>query len=48
MGTGYLALTDADREAMLQAIGGAAIEELFADIPEQVRLKRELELPPHA
>ena len=48
MGTGYLALTDADREAMLQAIGVASIEELFADIPEQVRLKRELELPPPA
>jgi glycine dehydrogenase subunit 1 len=48
VGTGYLALTDADREAMLQAIGVASIEELFADIPEQVRLKRELELPPPA
>ena len=48
MGTGYLALTDADREAMLRAIGVASIEELFADVPEQVRLKRELELSPPA
>ena len=46
MGTGYLALTDADREAMLAAIGVDSIEQLFADVPEQVRLKRELELPP--
>jgi len=48
VGTGYLALTDADREAMLRAIGVASIEELFADVPEQVRLKRELELSPPA
>ena len=46
MGTGYLALTDADREAMLRAIGVASVEELFADIPEQARLQRELALPP--
>ncbi len=45
MVTGYLALTDADREAMLQAIGVSSIAELFADIPEQVRLGRELALP---
>ncbi len=45
MGTGYLALTGADREAMLQAIGVASIADLFADIPEQVRLRRELALP---
>ncbi|MHB8059731.1 MAG: aminomethyl-transferring glycine dehydrogenase subunit GcvPA, partial [Gaiellaceae bacterium] len=48
MGTGYLALTGADRELMLQAIGVASIDELFADIPGQARLKRELELPPPA
>jgi glycine dehydrogenase subunit 1 len=46
VGTGYLALTDADREAMLRAIGVASVEELFADIPEQARLQRELALPP--
>ena len=29
----YLSLTDADREAMLAAIGVASVEELFRDIP---------------
>ena len=42
----YLALTDADREAMLEAIGVSTIEELFADLPAGVRLEGELELPP--
>ena len=48
MGTGYLPLTDADKEAMLAAIGVGSVEELFADIPEQLRLKRELALAPAA
>jgi glycine dehydrogenase subunit 1 len=42
----YLALTDADREAMLEAIGVSSIGELFADLPAGVRLHRELDLPP--
>src|SRR5205085_9869616 len=42
----YLALTDADREAMLETIGVSSIEELFADLPDGVRLGRELDLPP--
>jgi glycine cleavage system P protein (glycine dehydrogenase) subunit 1 len=42
----YLALTDADREAMLETIGVSSVEELFADLPSGVRLGRELELPP--
>jgi glycine dehydrogenase subunit 1 len=42
----YLALTDADREAMLDAIGVSSVEDLFADLPEGVRLRRELDLPP--
>ena len=42
----YLALTDADREAMLETIGASSVEELFADLPAGVRLDRELELPP--
>jgi len=42
----YLALTDADREAMLETIGVSSVEELFADLPGGVRLGRELELPP--
>ncbi len=40
----YLALTDADREAMLATIGVESIEELFRDIPEDVRLRRPLDL----
>jgi glycine dehydrogenase subunit 1 len=42
----YLALTEADREAMLERIGVSSVEELFADLPVGVRLGRELELPP--
>jgi glycine dehydrogenase subunit 1 len=42
----YLALTEADREAMLETIGVSSVEELFADLPGGVRLGRELELPP--
>ena len=42
----YLSLTESDREAMLAAIGVGSIEELFRDIPEGVRFRRDLELPP--
>jgi glycine dehydrogenase subunit 1 len=42
----YLSLTDADREEMLAAIGVASVEELFRDIPEGVRFRRELEIAP--
>jgi glycine dehydrogenase subunit 1 len=42
----YTSATDADREAMLKAIGAASIDELFADIPENVRLDRAIDLPP--
>jgi glycine dehydrogenase subunit 1 len=42
----YLSLTDADREAMLETIGVASIDELFADVPASVRLGRELALDP--
>jgi glycine dehydrogenase subunit 1 len=41
----YTAVTDADLRAMLETIGVSAIEELFADIPEALRLRRSLELP---
>jgi glycine dehydrogenase subunit 1 len=40
----YVCLTDADREAMLQTIGVSSVEELFRDIPDRVRLQRQLEL----
>jgi len=42
----YLSLTDADREAMLAAIGVDSVEELFRDVPAGVRLQRELDLEP--
>ena len=42
----FLSLTDADRDAMLEAIGVASVEELFHDIPEQVRFRGELDLEP--
>ena len=42
----YTSATDADREAMLERIGAGSIDELFADIPESVRLGRPIELPP--
>jgi glycine dehydrogenase subunit 1 len=42
----YLSLTDADREAMLAAVGVSSVDELFRDIPEGVRLGRPLGLEP--
>ncbi|HLT58124.1 MAG: aminomethyl-transferring glycine dehydrogenase subunit GcvPA [Limnochordales bacterium] len=42
----FAPMTDADREAMLAAIGVRSVEELFADIPEDIRLQRPLDLPP--
>ena len=36
----YLSLTDADREAMLAAIGVSSVDELFRDIPAGVRFER--------
>jgi glycine dehydrogenase subunit 1 len=41
----YTSATDADRRAMLDAIGVEAVEDLFAEIPEPVRLGRPLDLP---
>ncbi|HEY1358074.1 MAG TPA: aminomethyl-transferring glycine dehydrogenase subunit GcvPA [Thermoleophilaceae bacterium] len=40
----YTSATDADRKAMLDAIGVGSLEDLFAEIPEGVRLGRELDL----
>src|SRR5439155_2031782 len=42
----YTSATDADRRAMLATIGVDSIDDLFADVPEGVRLGRPLELPP--
>jgi glycine dehydrogenase subunit 1 len=42
----HLPLTDADRERMLATIGVASVAELFAQVPEGVRLGRPLDLEP--
>jgi glycine dehydrogenase subunit 1 len=45
----YLPLSDADRSAMLRVIGASSVDELFRDVPEQLRLKGPIEgLPRHA
>jgi len=41
----YTSATDADRQAMLDAIGVGSVDELFAEIPDGVRLQRPLDLP---
>jgi glycine dehydrogenase subunit 1 len=40
----YTSATDADRREMLEAIGVSSIEELFADVPESLRLREPLAL----
>src|SRR5436190_1850432 len=42
----YTSATDADRRAMLDAMGAESIDELFEQIPAEVRLGRALDLPP--
>ncbi len=42
----YLPQTDAEIAEMLAAAGVASMEELFAEIPEAVRMRRALDLPP--
>lgn len=42
----YLPHTDAEIEEMLRVAGVASLEDLFAEIPADVRMKRPLELPP--
>ena len=42
----YTSATDADRQEMLAAVGVETIDDLFADVPEGVRLGRALDLPP--
>ncbi|HFB68081.1 MAG TPA: aminomethyl-transferring glycine dehydrogenase subunit GcvPA [Calditrichae bacterium] len=41
----YIANSEADRQAMLREIGVQSFEELIQYIPEELRLKRELDLP---
>jgi glycine dehydrogenase subunit 1 len=41
----YVPHTDADRAHMLRAIGVGSLDELFQDVPEEIRLTRDLALP---
>jgi glycine cleavage system P protein (glycine dehydrogenase) subunit 1 len=41
----YTSATDQDRERMLAKIGVGSVDDLFADVPDGVRLGRPLELP---
>ena len=43
--TRYTSTTDADRAAMLETIGVSSIDDLFDQIPPEMRLGRELDLP---
>jgi glycine cleavage system P protein (glycine dehydrogenase) subunit 1 len=42
----YIPATPAERERMLRSVGVGRVEDLFADIPADVRLTRPLDLPP--
>jgi glycine cleavage system pyridoxal-binding protein P len=42
----YLGLTDDDRQAMLDTIGVASVDELFREIPAGVRFDRPLDVAP--
>src|SRR4051794_21903913 len=45
----YLPLSEADRSEMLRVIGATSIDDLFRDVPEELRLKGPMEaLPLHA
>jgi glycine dehydrogenase subunit 1 len=45
----YLPLTDADRSEMLRVVGARSIDDLFRDVPEDLRLNGPVEgLPMHA
>ena len=46
MTDGYLSLTDRDRDEMLAAIGVSSIDDLFDQIPEDVRFTGDLDVPP--
>jgi glycine dehydrogenase subunit 1 len=45
----YLPLSDADRSEMLRVVGAASIDDLFRDVPAELRLKGPIDgLPQHA
>jgi glycine dehydrogenase subunit 1 len=41
----YIPCSESDRKAMLDAMGRQSVEELFEGIPENLRLRRQLEIP---
>ena len=41
----YLPKSDADRQAMLKAIGARSIDDLFSPVPAEYRLQRDLKVP---
>ena len=41
--TPFVSLTERDEREMLDAIGVSSVDELFRDVPEGVRFRRELE-----
>lgn len=41
----YISNTKKDLESMLKEIGVSSIEELFADIPEEIHLRGDLDIP---
>ncbi|MCE5302573.1 MAG: aminomethyl-transferring glycine dehydrogenase subunit GcvPA [Planctomycetaceae bacterium] len=42
----YFPNTDSDRKTMLAAVGATSVDELFAGIPAELRLSRDLNVPP--
>ncbi|MGE0606188.1 MAG: aminomethyl-transferring glycine dehydrogenase subunit GcvPA [Pirellulales bacterium] len=42
----YFLNTEDDRRTMLAAIGAGSVDELFEQVPAELRLKRDLDLPP--
>jgi glycine dehydrogenase subunit 1 len=45
-GKHYLPLTEAERGEMLASIGASSMADLFRDVPEEIRFKGEMRLPP--
>jgi glycine dehydrogenase subunit 1 len=42
----YLPMTEQDRKEMLETVGVSSVEDLFSDIPDKVKFKGELNVPP--
>ena len=47
MGLRYLPMTAEDKQAMLKTIGVHSTEDLFSDIPDEIRFKGEYKLQEH-